>query len=161
MEKLCHPGGVSSLTSGKSLPERTSPVRRFLAVAAVESVCVVLLMWAGFSDALTAWGGGYATARPARHLVHWTVLFIGIALAIHAIYAYRRSWNPEAVFQGILGAVALLVGVSLLSSTDAGAAQRRPQPSSTAGTSTSSNTGTFCYSGGSCYINGTPVSGHP
>jgi hypothetical protein len=152
---------VSSLTSGKSLPERTSPVRRVLAVAAVESVCVVLLMWAGFTDAMTALGGGYATAHPARHLVHWTVLFIGIALAVHAIYAYRRSWNPEAAFQGILGAVALLVGVSLLSSTDAGAVRQRPQPSSTADTSTSSNTGTFCYSGGTCYINGTPVSSHP
>jgi hypothetical protein len=163
MEKLCHPGKVSLLTSGKSLPERTSPVRRFLAVAAVESVCVVLLMWAGFSDALTAWSGGYATAHPARHLAHWTVLFIGIALAIHAVYAYRRSWNPEAAFQGILGAVALLVGVSLLSSTDAGVSRQRPQPSSPVGTSTStsSNTGTFCYSGGTCYLNGTPVSGHP
>ena len=161
MEKLCHCNGVSSLTSGKSLPERTSPVRRFLAVAAVESVCVVLLLWAAFSDALTAWGGGYAKPHPAKHLVHWTVLLIGIALAIHAVYAYRRSWNPEAVFQGILGAVAILVGLALLNSTDAGAARQQPQPSSTAGTSTGSNTGTFCYSGGNCYIDGTLVSGHP
>lgn len=45
MKKLCHPGAVSALTSGKSLPERTSPVRRLLAVTAVELVCIVVLTW--------------------------------------------------------------------------------------------------------------------
>jgi hypothetical protein len=146
------------LTSGKSLPERTSPIRRFLAVLAVDSVCVVLLYWAGFNDAMTGWAGDYAKPHPPVHLVPWTVLAMGFAFAIHAVYAYRRTWNPEAVLQGICGIVAIAIGFGMLSSTHDGAAQ---QPTPARNTQTNSNYGNFCYSGGDCYINGQPVSGHP
>lgn len=145
-------------TTGKSLPERTSPIRRFLAVLAVDSVCVVLLFWAGFSDGMTAWAGEYAKPHPPVHLVPWMTLGIGLTMAIHAVYAYRRNWGPEALLQGLCAAVAIFIWLGTVSSTGDGAAQH-PSPART--TQTDSNTGTFCYSGGNCYINGQLVSGHP
>lgn len=150
--------GMSSLTSGRSLPEQSSPLRRFLAVVTLDAVCVVLLFLAGFSDAMTAWGGGYANGHHAVHLSGWMMLAVGVALGIHAVYAYWRWWIPEAGFQGIAAILALIIGLSLLSSDGDGAA-RQPQRRSPVPAATTSSADFYC-SGGHCYENGVDV-GHP
>jgi cadmium resistance protein CadD (predicted permease) len=150
---------MSSPTSGNSLPDHTSPLSRFLAVVAVDAVCVVLLFWAGFRDAMTAWSGGYANGHHALHLSSWMMLAVGIALGIHAIYAYWHWWIPEAGIQGILAILAVIIGLSLLSADGDGAAQQPRQQSPAYTAPTTSSADIYC-SGGHCYSNGVDV-GHP
>lgn len=153
--------GVSLPIPGNSLPQCTSPLRRFLAVTAVDAVCVVLLFWAGFSDAMTAWGGGHANGRHSAHLSSWMMLLVGIALGIHTVYAYRRRWVPEAGVQGVSALLAVIIGLSMLSSDGDGAAQQpRQQSQSPAYSAPTAGGGDFYCSGGHCYSNGVDI-GHP
>jgi hypothetical protein len=145
---------MSSLTSGSSVL-RTSGVRRFLAVLAVDSVCFVALVWGAFYDAMSGLGWESGTPASPVHYFSWAVVLVGGTLAVHAFYAYWRNWIPEAGIQGILAIVAVLAGLGMLSSTHDAAAQ--PNPVHT----TQTPNGDFCYSGGQCFINGVPVSGHP
>jgi hypothetical protein len=149
---------MSSLTTGKSQPEGISPATRIAAIFAIDAICVVAMLWAAFSDGMAGWAGEYAKPHPPVPLSHWVLLAVGIVLAIHAMYAYWRWWIPDAGFQGIAAIVALVVAFGLLTSPGGGAANpNHPTPVSI----TQTNGGDFCYSGGQCYINGVPVSGHP
>lgn len=99
-----------------------------------------------------------ALASPPSHVLSWAEIIVGGTLAIHACYAYWRAWIADAGFQGILAIIALLVGFSTLSTSGDGAAPpARPSPVQT----TTPGGATYCYSGGQCYIDGEPVSGHP
>ncbi|MEY9892073.1 hypothetical protein ABIA31_005748 [Catenulispora sp. MAP5-51] len=102
------------------------------------------------------------------------MLVVGAALMVHTVYLFRSSWPAEGWIQGALTVVAVVAGVGMTSS--AGGLDSPPQPgivqpapaqptpvqSTTAQPATGQTTGrSFCYSGGQCYINGVPVSGHP
>lgn len=148
---------LSLLSSEPSAPP-TSGARRFLAVLAVDAVCFVALAWGAFSDAMQGldWESR-RTPKPPTHYFSWALILVSGTLAIHAFYAYRRNWSPEAGLQLLLAIVAGLCGLSTLSSSGDGAAPPNPVHV----TQTQTPNGDFCYSGGQCYINGTPVSGHP
>ena len=125
---------------------------------AVDAVCFVALAWGAFSDAMQGLGWeSRRTPEPPTHYFSWALLLVAGALAIHTLYAYWRNWIPEAGIQALLALVAGLSGLSTLSSSGDGATP--PQPSSVHSTQTPN--AFFCYSGGQCYMNGTPVSGHP
>lgn len=151
--------GMSSSFSGRAVPERISPLRRLLAVVAVDAVCVVLLFWTGFSDAMTAWSGGYTNGHHATHLSSWMMLMIGGALGIHAMYAYWHWWIPEAGIQGTSAILAVIIGFSLLSSDGDGAVQQPRQQSPAYSAPTTSSPDIYC-SAGHCYSNGVDI-GHP
>ena len=107
----------------------------------------------------------------------WAVLLVGAALMLHTVYLFRSSWPAEGWLQAGLAIVAVVAGFGMVTSTDQGAsplqpisvqinplqspATQSPATQSTPVQSTQNNGGTFCYSGGQCYINGEPVSGHP
>ena len=147
-----------SLLSSESSAPRTSGLRRFLAVLAVDAVCFVVLVWGAFSDAMQGLGWeSRRTPEPPTHYFSWALILVGGTLAVHAFYAYWRNWTPEAGIQLLLAIVAGISGLSALGSGGDGAAPS--QPSSVHVTQTPN--GDFCYSGGQCFINGTPVSGHP
>ncbi len=124
---------------------------------AVDAVCFVALAWGGFADAIQGldWESR-RTPRPPTHYFSWALLLVAGALAVHAFYAYWRNWTPEAGLQLLLAIVAGISGLSTLSASGDGAA---PQPNPVHTTQTPN--AFFCYSGGQCYMNGTPVSGHP
>jgi hypothetical protein len=133
---------------------------RIAAIFAIDVMCGVVLYVAAFHDEMAAWGGEHARPRPPVHLAYWVLLGIGVVLAIHAIYAYWHWWIADAGFQGIAAIVALIMAFSLLSSPDDGAANPgHPAPAEPAQTTMGQDF--FCYSGGQCYLNGVPVSGHP
>ena len=119
--------------------------------------------------ALSPWVNVFAdfgVVRVGAHLADRTVhggagyrcCIVGGALAIHACYAYWRNWIAGAGFQGILAIIALLVGFSTMSGSGDGAS---PPASPFPLHVTTTGGGSYCYSGGQCYINGEPVSGHP
>jgi len=148
---------LSLLPPGSS-PPRTSRLRRLLAVLAVDAACFAALVWGAFSDAMQGldWESR-RTPEPPTHYFSWALLLAAAALTAHTLYGYWRNWIPEAGIQAVLALVAGLSGLSSLSSSGDGTA---PPPPSTVQVTHSVN-GDFCYSGGQCYINGTPVSGHP
>ncbi|WP_194898046.1 DUF6234 family protein [Catenulispora pinisilvae] len=145
---------MSSLTSGSLVSQRVSGTRRFLAVIAVDSVCFVALLWGAFIDGMQ---GLDQRPHTPTHYFSWALLSVGATLVIHTVYALRRGWFPEAGVQAIAAVVMTAIGFTLLSSPDESFGQPQPQPAR----NTYTNSGTFCYSGGSCYINGVQVSGHP
>ncbi|MBS2537603.1 hypothetical protein KGQ20_33115 [Catenulispora sp. NF23] len=147
---------MSSLASGSSVSRRVSGTRRFLAVIAVDSVCFVTLVWGAFIDGMHQ---GWMSRTPTRptHYLSWALLLVGATLVIHAGYALRRSWFPEVGSQAIAAVVMTAIGFTLLSSPDESFDQPQPQPAR----NTYTNSGTFCDSGGSCYVNGVQVSGYP
>lgn len=150
---------MPSLTSGSSEPEHTSGATRFLAVLGIDVACFAVLVFGAFSQGMDNWGRGMSrTPSPPSHVLSWSEIIVGATLAIHACYAYWRNWIADAGFQGILAIVALLVGLSTLSSSGDGAA---PPVSPTPVHATTTGDRFYCYSGGQCYLNGTPVSGHP
>lgn len=123
---------------------------------AVDSVCFVALLWGAFIDGMQ---GLDQRPHTPTHYFSWALLLIGAILVIHTVYALRRSWLPEAGVQAIAAVVMTAIGFTLLSSPDESFGQPQPQPQPARNTYT--NSGTFCYSGGSCYINVVQVSGHP
>ncbi|MEY9928454.1 hypothetical protein ABH926_003093 [Catenulispora sp. GP43] len=104
------------------------------------------------------------------HFRSWAVLVIGAALVVHTVYLFRSSWPAEGWLQGALAVLAVVAGVGMTSSAGGAASPWQPsivqpapaQPTPVQSTPSTQTTGrTFCYSGGQCYINGVPVSGHP
>ena len=81
------------------------------------------------------------SSGPERSLGAWRYLLVA---AIDSVGLVALPFGGWAV---------LLVGAALM--------VQSPATQSTPVQSTQNNGGTFCYSGGQCYINGVPVSGHP
>jgi hypothetical protein len=130
-----------------------------MAVLGIDVVCFVVLVFGAFSQGIDNWGRGMSgKPSPPSHVLSWAEIIVGGTLAIHACYAYWRNWIADAGFQGILAIIALLVGFSTMSGSGDGAS---PPASPSPVHVTTTGGGDYCYSGGQCYIDGEPVSGHP